>query len=129
MGISLPRLLYEESFGVFLLVTVCLAGGASWLTGRAVAGTWRPWWHVLVYALILGAAARFFHHALFGGTFLSPRYYLVDAIVCLTLGFLAFRVTRAHQMSTQYAWLYTRNGLFGWRLATGEMPAEGRKSG
>ena len=46
---------YEESsLGVFLLVTVFLGGGASWLTGRAIAITWRPWWQLVGYMLILG---------------------------------------------------------------------------
>ena len=68
--ISIPHLLYEEdSFGVFLLVTVVLGGGAAWLSGRAIAATWRPWWQVPLYMLILGAAVRFFHFALFDGPF------------------------------------------------------------
>ena len=65
-------LIYEEdSLGVFLLVTVILGGGAAALAGRAVALTWRPWWQVVVYMLMLAAAVRFFHFALFGGT-LTP---------------------------------------------------------
>jgi hypothetical protein len=114
MSISIPRLLYEESFGVFLLVTVALAGGAAWLTGRAIAGTWRPWWQVPVYAMILAAASRFIHYSLFGGTLASLHYYLADAIVCLILGLLAFRITRAGQMCAQYPWVNRRNGLMGW---------------
>lgn len=120
MDISIPRLLYQDSFGVFLLVTVFLGGGASWLMGRAVAGTWRPAWHVLAYALILAATVRFIHYALFGGTLVSPHYYAVDAIVCLMLGLLAFRSTRARQMSTQYAWINERSGFAGWRRRAGD---------
>ncbi len=42
-------LLYEEdAFGVFILVTFFLGGGAAWLTGRAAAQTWRPIWQVVV---------------------------------------------------------------------------------
>ncbi len=70
-------LLYEEnSVGVFILVTLILGGGAAALTGRAIASTWRPWWQVIAYSLILGAAVRFLHFSLFGGTLLSPHYYL-----------------------------------------------------
>ena len=66
-----------------MLVTVILGGGAAALAGRAIAQTWRPWWQVVAYMLILGAAVRFFHFALFGGTLLSLHYYLVDSAVCL----------------------------------------------
>ena len=79
--------LYEEnSVGVFILVTLILGGGAAALTGRAIAGTWRPWWQVIVYALILGGAVRFLHFSLFGGTLLSPHYYLVDSAFCVAFG-------------------------------------------
>ena len=101
MDLSIPHLLYEEgSFGVFLLVTVAMGGGAAWLSGRAIAATWRPWWHIIAYMLILGVAVRFFHFALFDGTLVSPHYYLVDTAVCLLFGFLGFRITRAAQMAT-----------------------------
>lgn len=113
---SISALLYEEnSFGVFLLITVFLGGGAAWLTGRAIASTWRPWWHVAGYMLVLGAAARFLHFALFDGTLLSPQYYSIDAAVCMALGFLGFRATRTGQMATQYRWINTRSGAFTWR--------------
>ena len=47
--------IYEEgSFGVFILVTVMLGGGAAALAGRAIAVTWRPWWQVVAYSFILG---------------------------------------------------------------------------
>jgi Domain of unknown function (DUF6867) len=112
----MQSLVYEEgSFGVFVLVTVVLGGGAAALAGRAVAATWRPWWQVAAYMLILGFAARFIHHALFGGTLLSLHYYLVDTLVCLTAGFLGFRFERARQMATQYRWINERSGLMRWR--------------
>ena len=41
-SVSIAHLIYEEdSFGVFLLVTILLGGGAAWLSGRAIAQTWR----------------------------------------------------------------------------------------
>jgi Domain of unknown function (DUF6867) len=95
--------LYEEnSFGVFLLVTVVLGGGAAWLAGRAVALMWSRAWLVVLYVLLIGAAVRFIHFALFGGTFLSPHYYAVDTVIALAFGTLGFRITRAHQMARQY---------------------------
>ena len=112
---SIAQLIYEEdSLGVFLLVSVLLGGGAAWLAGRAVASTWRPWWHVAFYMLILGAAVRFLHFALFEATLLSVHYYLVDFGICLAFGFLGFRVTRAAQMATQYRWINRRTGVFTW---------------
>src|ERR1700726_1078775 len=95
-GLSLQGFLHEEgSFGVFLLVTVILGGGAAALAGRALAATRRPWGQNVAYMLILAAAVRFFHFALFGGTLLSLHYYAVDSAVCLAFGFTGFRAARA----------------------------------
>ena len=108
-------ILYEEDYaGLFILVSVVMGGGAAWLSGRAIAATWRPWWHIVTYMLILGFAVRFIHHALFGGTLMSPHYYLVDTAICLVFGFLGFRVTRAAQMATQYGFLNVRTGAVSW---------------
>src|SRR5216683_6148051 len=97
--LSIAELFYEEdSFGVFLLVSVLMGGGAAWLAGRAIAATWRPWWHVAFYMLILSLAVRFLHYALFEGKFLSLHYYLVDTMVCLGFGYLGFRLMRVGQM-------------------------------
>ena len=63
--------LRRQLLGVFVLLTLILGGGAAALTGRAIAATWRPWWHVVPLTLLLGAAVRFLHFALFGGTLLS----------------------------------------------------------
>jgi hypothetical protein len=112
----LAELIYEEgSFGVFLLVTVILGGGAAALSGRAIAETWRPWWQVAAYSFVLGAAVRFFHYSLFGGTLLSLHYYLVDSAVCMAFGFLGYRAARAAQMVKQYRWIYRPAGRLGWR--------------
>jgi hypothetical protein len=104
-------LLYEEDyFAVFILVTVVLGGGAAWLAGRAIALTWRPWWHVLLYMLILGAAVRFIHFALFGGTLASPHYYAVDSAIAILIGLAGYRLTRARQMAVQYGFRDRRDG-------------------
>ncbi|BAT60080.1 hypothetical protein GJW-30_1_02615 [Variibacter gotjawalensis] len=113
---NIPRLLYEDSVWVFLLLTVVLGGSAAWATGRAIAGTWRPWWQAALYALVLAVAVRFFHYALFQGSFDSKHYYAVDALVCLTLALTAYRLTRAGQMAAQYAWINEKSGPFGWRI-------------
>jgi hypothetical protein len=114
--ISIPEFLYEEgSFGVFVLVTVLLGGGAAWLAGRAIAATWRPWAQVVAYSFVLAGAVRFIHFALFGGTLLSLHYYLVDSAVCMAFALLGFRTARTAQMVTQYRWLYAPDGTLRWR--------------
>jgi hypothetical protein len=113
---SLAACLYEEdSYGVFLLVTVVLGGGAAMLAGRAIAATWRPWWQVGAYALILGGAVRFIHFALFDGTLLSAYYYGVDSAICMVSGFIGFRTERAAQMVSQYRWINVPDGPLRWR--------------
>lgn len=113
---SFANLFYEENaFGIFLLVTIILGGGAAWLAGRAVAATWRPWWQVMSYALILGLAVRFIHFSLFNGTLLSLHYYLVDSALCMAFGFLGFRAARVGQMIAQYHWLNAPAGPLRWR--------------
>jgi hypothetical protein len=116
MNISIPELLSEErSIGVFLLVSVAMGGGAAWLAGRAIAATWRSWWQAVLCALMLGWVVRFFHFALFDGTLLSLRYYLVDAAVCLLAALLGYRMTRVRQMTTQYRWLNAPAGPLRWK--------------
>jgi hypothetical protein len=113
---TVSQLIYEEGlFGVFLLVTILFGGGAAALSGRAIAETWRPAWQVVGYSFILGAAVRFFHFSLFGGTLLSVHYYLVDSLVCLAFGFLGFRAARVAQMITQYRWINEAQGRLRWR--------------
>ena len=114
--ISMPEFLSEEgSFGIFLLVTIILGGGAAALAGRAIAVTWRPWWQVGVYVLILAAAVRFIHFALFEGTLLSLHYYAVDSTICMAFGFIGFRTARTAQMVSQYRWINQPNGPLRWR--------------
>jgi hypothetical protein len=109
-------LFYEEdSLSVFLLVTVVLGGGAAALAGRAVALTWRPWWQVVIYMLMLGAAVRFIHFALFGGTLVSIHYYVVDSLVCMAFGFAGFQAARARRMVAQYPWINEPDGPLRWR--------------
>src|SRR4051794_14029973 len=108
-------IIWETSLGVFLLVTVFLAGGAAYMAGRAVALTWGALGHLVVYSVLLALAARFIHYSLFGGALLSLHYLLVDLIVLLVLAGLGFRLTRARQMAGQYGWLYERTGPLSWR--------------
>jgi NO-binding membrane sensor protein with MHYT domain len=115
-------ILYEEDYvWLFVLVTIVMGGGAAYLAGRAIAATWRPWWHVAFYMLLLGLAVRFIHFALFEGTLLSPQFYAVDTAVCLLFGYLGYRVTRVGQMTAQYRWINARSGPLRWARRSGAL--------
>lgn len=105
----------DESLLQIVLVTGLIGGGAAWLSGRAIAGTWRPFGHVIGYMALLGAAVRFVHFALFEGTLLSLPSYAADTLYLMAVGALAWRITRVNQMVRQYNWLYERAGLLGWQ--------------
>jgi hypothetical protein len=104
-----------ETLFQIVLVTGLIGGGAAWIAGRAIARTWRPFWHVLVYMALLGAAVRFIHFALFEADLLAPLSYAVDTAYLVAVGSVGWRVTRASQMVNQYPWLYERAGPFAWR--------------
>ena len=124
----MDELYASESLLQIALVTGVLGGGAAFMAGRAIAQTWRPFWSVLVYMAMLGAAVRFVHFALFEGTLLSPASYCADALYLVIIGSLAWRMTRAAQMATQYYWLYERTGPLSWRnrSAGEEIPGTNR---
>lgn len=109
-------ILYEESSAwLWIGVTIVLGGWTAWMSGRAIALAWRPAWLVGLAALPLAAAVRFIHFALFEGTLLSPRFYLVDLAVVLAIALLGFRYTRTAQMARQYRWKIERTGPLTWR--------------
>lgn len=93
---------------VFLLVTVIIGGSGAFISGRAIAQTWRPFWHVPAYMLLLALAVRFFHYALFWEVFVSLKNYLVDFAVAFLAATIGYRITRARQMAEQYGWLRGR---------------------
>ena len=99
---------------VFLLFTTLLMGGAGYLTGQALASTWRPVWQVFAYTLLLGLIDRFLVFALFEGPLLSLAGYFLDMTVIGLLALLGYRLTRVRRMIDQYPWLYERRGLFAW---------------
>lgn len=104
-----------NSLAVFIGVTCIIAGGAAWMTGQALAGTWRPAWQAAGYALLLTLADRFLIFALFEGQLLSLPGFALDAAVLIVVALAAHRITLAAQMVRQYPWLYERNGLLSWR--------------
>lgn len=107
---------YEEpTIWLFLLVTVVMGGWAAWMSGRAVALSWKPVMQLIFYVLLLGVFIRFIHFSLFHGTLLSLRFYAVDTIILMGIALAGWRYMRTTQMTTQYRWLYERTGPFGWR--------------
>jgi hypothetical protein len=98
----------------FIFVTLILGGFGARATGRANAGTWRPYTITFVYILILGLAVRFLHFALFQRTLLSPHYYIIDEIVLQAIALWSYRATRAAQMTRQYRWMFQKSGSTGW---------------
>jgi hypothetical protein len=107
-----------NSLGVYVGLTVCLMGFAAFMTGQAIAATWKPAWHCIAYALLLGLADRFLAYALFAGHLLSPAAYLIDTATLLGIALLAWRLARVRKMVSQYPWLYERAGLLSWRART-----------
>jgi hypothetical protein len=65
--------------------------------------------------LIVAAAVRFCHFALFEEMLLSPTSYVVDFALAFAAASLGYRLVRARQMAVQYGWLYRRRGPLGWR--------------
>lgn len=104
-----------EHWGVFLGITVLFLGGCAFMTGQALAATWRPQWQAVPYALLLAAAGRFLAFALFGGELLSFGYFGTEALLLVAVTLAAYRLTLARRMVDQYPWLHERDGLFAWR--------------
>jgi hypothetical protein len=105
----------EGSFGVFLLLTVILGGGAAFLAGRALAKDWRSLTSLLGFMVPLGAGVRFLHFALFQHPLFSFSHYITTTLILMIFAILGYRLKRVSQMITQYPWLYERSGLLTWR--------------
>ena len=101
----------------FLLLTV-LGGAAAVASGRAVAGTWRPFTILPLYMLVLAAVLRFLHYALFQEDILSVPGFIVAVVITLAAAGYGYRAERSRQMATQYSWLYDRAGPLGWSAKT-----------
>ena len=107
-------ILYDNSATAFVIITLALAGGASWMSGRALAQTWQPAWISVAYAALLALPARFLHWSLANGTLLSVHYLVTDALILIAVGLLSYRLAQTTQMVTQYPWLYERTSAFTW---------------
>jgi ABC-type uncharacterized transport system permease subunit len=97
---------------VFVGLTVVLVGGAAILAGRAVAGNWKPAWHVVAACFGLTVADRFLIYALFEGNLLSAWGFLLHFAVLLALGLASWQIARVSKMVGQYPWRYQRTSPF-----------------
>lgn len=104
-----------EHFYFGELAFYMLACWATWMTGTALAKSWRPMASLLVYSLLLAAAVRFLHYALYSGPFISPLHYVSDLVVLGIIGVIAYRYTRTNQMVRQYHWLFERASPLSWK--------------
>lgn len=104
----------------FFVVTLLVMGFASFMTGQALANTWRPVWQAVFYAVLLGFVDRFLVWGLFDGELLTLTGYLADTAILLAVCLLAYRLTQARRMVTQYPWIYERAGPFAWRTKGGK---------
>ena len=116
------EVLLGTSLGVFIGLTVFIVGFAAWMTGQALAITWKPVWHAVIYCLLLGCADRFLTFGLFEGELLSISGYLIDTTVLIAIALTSFRYNRVKAMVRQYPWLYRRHGPFGLEPIAGESP-------
>ena len=100
---------------VFFTVTVVVMGFAAFMTGQALAATWKPMWQPAFYCLLQGVGTRFLIFSLYDGELLSLSGYLIDIAVLMVISLFAYRLTQARKMTSQYPWIYERVGLLSWR--------------
>jgi len=106
--------LHGTSLAVYIGLVVIFMGFAAYMTGQAVAVTWRPYRQAIGYGCLLGCAARFLVYALFDGDLLSPGI-VVDIAVMIAIALLAYRIHSVAKRVSQYPWLYQRRGLWNYR--------------
>ncbi|MGD9670652.1 MAG: DUF6867 family protein [Hyphomicrobiaceae bacterium] len=95
---------YPGELSIFLVLSVVLGGAAATVTGKAIAESWKPYWQLVWYMLLLAGAVRFFHYALFQETLLSLPGYLATLAVVVALALLGHFTARRRQMREQYGW-------------------------
>jgi hypothetical protein len=105
----------DTHLGGVIIVTVLMMGFAAWSTGRAIAITWRPFWHAVFYPFLLGFVDRGLHRAFSDGELWSVTGYLADTAFLVGVSVLAHQLARARKLTTQYPWLYERAGPLSWR--------------
>ncbi len=105
----------DTHLGGTVIVTVVMMGFAAWSTGRAIAVTWRPFWHAVVYPFLLGFVDRGLNRAFADGELWSLTGYLADTAFLLAVSVFAYRLAQARKLTLQYPWLYERTSPLSWR--------------
>ena len=94
---------------------VLVMGFTTYMTGQALANTWKPVWQAVIYTCLLGLADRFLAFALFDEVLLTGIGYLADTALLVVIVVVAHRLNLARKMVSQYPWLYESAGPFRWR--------------
>lgn len=108
----------EGNFWVWVVLTVIMGGGASFMAGRAIARGWQPIAKAILAMIPMAIAIRFLHFALFDGQLTSVYYLIVDFLVLIAAAALGYQLTKAAKMVSQYPWLYEKAGPLGWKSRT-----------
>jgi len=106
----------DTHLGGTIIVTIVTMGFAAWSTGRAIAITWRPFWHAVVYPFLLGFVDRGLNRAFADGELWSLTGYLADTTFILAISLFAYRLAQTRKLTLQYPWLYERTSPLSWRL-------------
>src|SRR5579871_3299117 len=109
------ELVGSVSWSVFVGLTLIGFGWVAYMTATALGRTWRPWWHVLIYGVMLGVADRMMEMMLFQGYLLSGLGFVVATAYLIVVMLISYRIALSAMMISQYPWLYERTGLFSWR--------------
>lgn len=107
--------LLGSSLAVFIGMTLLLVGAAAFMSGRAIADQWRPFWYVVPAAFGLALADRFLTYALFEGPLLHLPGFLIQFVILVLYAALGWRLTRVAKLCRQYPWRYERAGPCSYR--------------
>jgi Na+/H+-dicarboxylate symporter len=114
----------EGSLLHVIFLTFVLGCGCAWLTGRAIASSWRPAYIAAAAMVPVGFALRFLHFALFQEQLLEPVTWIFETACLIVVALVSWRYARAGQMVRQYYWLYEPAGPLSWRPRQND-PAKG----
>ena len=112
----MPQLYSEGSLLHVIFLTFVLGCGCAWLTGQAIATSWRAAWVAAAAMVPVGFALRFLHFALFQEQLLEPVTWIFETACLIAVALVSWRYARAGQMVRQYYWLYESAGPLSWRL-------------